>query len=179
MGSDQFWIYWFRDVARKLTEHTKASGCGFVFSDYRTVHLVERAFAESGTGWAMTQCLVWDRQATGMGSPFRASHELIGFVRGPDFQWTGSRSIRNVLAFPWPYGEHKNHPSEKPVSLLRYLIETITPPGGVVLDSFTGSGSALVAARDSGRRAIGIEIEERYCEIAATRCSQEVLGLVG
>lgn len=69
----------------------------------------------------------------------------------------------------------KSHPTEKPIELMRWCV-AFTPPG-VILDPFMGSGTTLRAAKDLGRKAIGIEIEERYCEIAANRCRQEVLGL--
>lgn len=68
------------------------------------------------------------------------------------------------------------HPTVKPLELMRYLfLLTATPTGGTVLDPFMGSGTTLRAAKDMGRRAIGIEIEEKYCEIAVRRLAQEVL----
>lgn len=69
------------------------------------------------------------------------------------------------------------HPTEKPVGILAPLIEYACPPGGLVADLFAGSGSTLDAARAVGRRAIGVEIDERYCERAARRLSQGVLSL--
>ena len=68
------------------------------------------------------------------------------------------------------------HPTQKPLALMRWCL-TFAPDATSVLDPFMGSGSTLIAAKDMGKRAIGIDREERYCEIAAKRCSQEVLGL--
>lgn len=73
-------------------------------------------------------------------------------------------------------GGSKLHPFQKPVSLMRWCLSMIDLPG-IVVDPYLGSGSTLRAAKDLGISAIGIEIEERYCEIAAKRLSQEVLAL--
>lgn len=88
----------------------------------------------------------------------------------------GPRLMRSVIRVASCHG-YAEHPTQKPLGILQPLIEYSCPPCGVVLDPFTGSGSALVAARRAGRRAIGIEIDERYCEIAAKRLSQMMLPL--
>jgi site-specific DNA-methyltransferase (adenine-specific) len=72
----------------------------------------------------------------------------------------------------WGFRHHKN---EKPVRLMARLIRWL--PAASILDPFMGSGTTLRAAKDLGRKSIGIEIEERYCEIAAQRLAQEVLDL--
>jgi site-specific DNA-methyltransferase (adenine-specific) len=67
------------------------------------------------------------------------------------------------------------HPAQKPEGLMRKLILAATPDDGLVIDPWCGSGTTLRAAKDCGRQAIGIEINERYCEIAASRLAQKVL----
>jgi site-specific DNA-methyltransferase (adenine-specific) len=69
--------------------------------------------------------------------------------------------------------ETKTHPSQKPLSLMRWCLSFI--PRGVVLDPFMGSGTTLVACKSENRKAIGVDFNERYCEIAARRLAQEVL----
>ena len=86
----------------------------------------------------------------------------------------GPRLQRSVIRVRSMHGT-ATHPTQKPEGIVRPLIEYSCPPDGMVLDPFMGSGTTLRAAKDLGRKAIGIEIEERYCEIAAKRMAQEVL----
>jgi site-specific DNA-methyltransferase (adenine-specific) len=86
----------------------------------------------------------------------------------------GTRLIQSVISIR---SMHRMaiHPTEKPIGIIDPLLNYSVPLGGTVLDPFAGSGSTLAAAKASGRKAIGIEINERYCELAATRLSQGVL----
>ena len=68
------------------------------------------------------------------------------------------------------------HPCPKPIAFYKWLISRFSDPGSTIVDPFVGSGTGLRAAKDLGRKAIGIEIEEKYCEIAAKRLSQDVLS---
>ena len=74
-----------------------------------------------------------------------------------------------------PQGTKRTHPAAKPEPLIRQFIEMSSTPAGVILDPFMGSGTTLRAAKDLGRKAIGIELDEKYCEIAAKRMAQGVL----
>jgi site-specific DNA-methyltransferase (adenine-specific) len=67
------------------------------------------------------------------------------------------------------------HPTQKPVALMRWIVDRYTEPGDLVLDPYMGSGPVARACKDTGRRYIGIEIEERYCQTAVKRLAQEVL----
>ena len=111
--------------------------------------------------------LVWDKQRPGMnGGAFRYTHEAI-YARGMVRADNSTFSI--LTAFP----DQSDHIHAKPVRLMSVLVSTCPP--GVIADPFAGSGSTLVAAKALGRKAIGVELEERYCEIAARRLSQGVL----
>lgn len=88
----------------------------------------------------------------------------------------GPRLMRSVMQVRSMHGR-AIAPTEKPVGILSPLIEYSCPPGGLVLDLFAGSGSTLEAARQAGRRAVGIERDEAQIEKAANRLSQGVLAL--
>lgn len=120
------------------------------------------------------EVLVWDKVvSTGMGAldiPWRPSWESI-YVLGSGF--TGKRGHGVIpCSLPTLAPERKDHPTAKPVPLMEVLIAKTV---GTIADPFSGSGSTLVAAKAQGRRAIGVEVDESYCEVAAKRLSQDTL----
>ena len=118
--------------------------------------------------------VVWDKGSMGLGNGFRAQHELVCHA-SKGVPTIYDKGCGNVISAGRV--DPVDHPSPKPQGLMSRLIEVVAPAAGVVLDPFLGSGTTLRAAKDVGRKAIGIEIEERYCEIAAKRLAQEVLPL--
>lgn len=117
--------------------------------------------------------LVWDKDlGPGMGDlslPWGpGGHEEI-YVRGKGWVKAGKRQS-NVLrfrAFTSRGGDRPDHPTPKPTELMRHLLERC--PSGVVLDPFMGSGATLIAAKELGREAIGVELEEAYCKLTVER----------
>ena len=119
------------------------------------------------------QTIVWDKQDGGMGRGWRHSHEFILHGRHKATQY-GDGFRRDVLSCQTVPSPDRMHPAEKPLGLLISLLNSM-PPNVIVLDPFGGGGTLGLAAMATGRRAILIEIEEKYCEIAATRLSQNVM----
>ena len=122
--------------------------------------------------------LIWDKGATvGMGDlsiPWGSSDEEI-YVLGAGFVGKRSGSVIRSQMLMSGDRERPDHPTPKPVGLMEALVAKCPP--GVVADPFAGSGATLLAARNQGRRSIGVEIDERYCELIARRMSQGVLDV--
>lgn len=134
---------------------------------------------------AFKQMVVWDKGKIGMGWHYRRSYEtvIVSQKSGAACKWyDDTQQIENIIR-PGDFGIQKiipskhQHPTEKHPSLAGHFIRLHTLPGELVLDPFSGSGSTLLAAKNLGRRAIGIELEERWCEMAARKLSQETLAL--
>ncbi|RKH64102.1 DNA-methyltransferase [Corallococcus aberystwythensis] len=117
--------------------------------------------------------LMWWKARGGMGdcaASFAPDYEVVLHGAGPKRRALAGKRHGAVLdGYPPVPARARTHPTEKPVNLLSYLLERSCPKGGLVLDPFAGSGATLVAAQALGLRAVGVELEERYCEAAARR----------
>jgi len=130
-------------------------------------------------GLSFFHSVIWDKANPGLGWRFRRQHEMVMVAHrnGGKLAWADDEvAVPNVQTLS-PRHRDRHHPNEKPLDLPARFVTWTTKPDNLVLDPFMGSGTTLRAAKDLGRRAIGIEIEERYCEIAARRMEQEVLAL--
>ena len=131
---------------------------------------------------ATRMMLIWDKGgAVGMGDlsmPWKPSFEEI-YVIGDGFHGRRNggvlRYVVNASNKGGVNGDGWLHPNEKPIPLMRDLLGKCPP--GVIVDPFMGSGSTLRAAKDLGRRAIGIEVDSKWCEVAVKRLAQEVLDV--
>ncbi len=157
---------------RRLT--AVPQGAAWVFNSWRSFPALARGAYEAR--WAIQSLLVWDKQHIGPAGlrGLRPRYEVVALFAQRRFA-IADRTIPDICASRWPATRKPTgHPAEKPVTLLRHLIQI--SGGELVLDPFTGSGSTLVAAKQLGRRAVGIELEERWCELAAGRLEATVVG---
>jgi site-specific DNA-methyltransferase (adenine-specific) len=129
------------------------------------------------------QMVIWDKGPMGMGWHYRRSYEtvLVAQKPGAACHWYDTTDrVENIIR-PGMYGiakiipQAEDHPTPKPEALVKHFLNLHSQPGDIILDPFMGAGTTLRAAKDLGRKAIGIEICEKYCAIAVERLRQEVL----
>lgn len=163
-------MWWLYDASRIL----KDGGTLLCFCRWDVQEAFKTAIEWSGL--RIKSQIVWDRALHGMGdtqSAFAPQHDVIWFAVKGKYKFPGKRP-KSVIRVKRINGRPLVHPTEKPVELMSMLISMVNPPGGTVLDPFAGSGSTLVASRNLGVDATGIEIDCEYVELIRERLRTEI-----
>ena len=158
-----------------VREALKPDGAIYMFSS--TTKLVD-TLPVFNTYFKLHSIIIWDKRIGQI--PRQLSHYKLRYE--PILY--GSKGLHrlngyadDVFQCDIPRGKKRVHPTQKPIEIVEYLVGNSARDGSIVLDPFLGSGTTAVACINLNRKCIGIEIEEKYCEIAAKRCSQSVMRL--
>ena len=122
-------------------------------------------------GWKVRQCLIWKKQTIVMGrQDYHWKHEpcLYGWKEGAGHLWAADRKQSTILEFDRP-SRSGEHPTMKPVALFEYQMLNNTKGGDIVIDSFGGSGTTMIAAEKNGRHSRLMELDPKYCDVIVTR----------
>ena len=173
--SDDNFRQFLVDAYSTANEHIK---CGAVFYIW---HADSEGFnfraAAKDAGWKVRQCLIWKKQSMVLGrQDYQWQHEpcLYGWKEGASHLWASDRKQTTILEFNRP-SRNAEHPTMKPVELFEYCLLNNTKGGDVVLDSFGGSGTTLIAAEKNNRVARLMELDPKYCDVIVKRW-QEFTG---
>ena len=161
---------WVEPAYREM--HRVLKDDSFVVTFYGWPHSDIFAGTFKALGFRIVSHLAFVKNVWGLGRFTRGQHAT-AFLLAKGRPRIFDDAISDVIE--WTREQDAAHPNQKPVLALYPLIESYSPRGGVVLDPFMGSGSTLRAAKDLGRKGIGIEIEERWCRFAVERLRLELL----
>ena len=127
--------------------------------------------AAKDANWKVRQCLIWKKSSLVLGrQDYQWQHEpcLYGWKEGASHLWASDRKQTTILEFDKP-SRNGEHPTMKPVALFEYQLLNNTKGGDIVLDSFGGSGTTLIAAEKNGRVARLMELDPKYCDVIVKR----------
>ena len=168
MGDDQFRQF-LRD-AYTAADSVMKSGAVFYIWHADSEGYNFRGAAKDA-GWAVRQCLIWKKSSLVLGrQDYQWQHEpcLYGWKEGASHLWASDRKQTTILEFDKP-SRNGEHPTMKPVALFEYQLLNNTKGGDMVLDSFGGSGTTLIAAEKNGRIARIMELDPKYCDVILQR----------
>lgn len=171
MNSALWFATWYKQVDRVL----RHDGVFWSCCNWRSLPVVMRAAIDAGL--PITSCAVWDKEWIGPGGSqgLRPSYEMIALLCRPDFS-IPDRGVADIIKSQVGSYKPNGHPAEKPIDLMRKLIDiSALPEGALIVDPFMGSGTTARAAKDAGYRFIGFEAEAKWVDVAAKRCAQETL----
>lgn len=165
-------------------KHLVEGGAFFSCIDWRSIDIVMAAGSAAGLRHAATP--VWNKGSGGMGLPYRSAHEfVVMFCKGAKLAVNNielgkhGRDRTNVWTYPGanrPGSSANNalalHPTAKPIELVRDAMLDVSKRGALVLDPFMGSGTTIMAAETSGRRACGLELDPKYVDVIIKRWEQ-------
>ena len=166
LKNDRRPFIWFLHDAYRVLKDDTALVC---FSDWRNVGTFKMAL--EAAGFTIKNQIIWDRQHHGMGDltgSFAPTYDIAIFAVKGRFKLKGKRE-KDVLSFKRLGGHEIDHPTMKPVELLKTLMLTLSSENETVLDPFMGSGSTGVACKNLNRDFIGFELDEKYFSIAEER----------
>ena len=159
----------FKPVSTWIGDHTNR--WALIFSDVESAHRWRFQLVKSGMRFMRSGAWVkpapmpqfsGDRPSTGF--------ELCTIVHNKaKARWNGGGKAAVWIHDPYRGDDRGGHPTPKPLTLMRELVALFTDPGELIIDPFMGSGMTLLAAKQLGRRAIGIELEEKWCDLAVKR----------
>jgi len=152
-----------------LAKSIKRGGSAYVFHADTEGLNFRKAFMESG--FLMKQCLIWEKNSLVMGrQDYQWMHEpiLYGWLEGASHSWYSDRKQTTLLKFDRPI-RSKEHPTMKPVSIVGYLIKNSSKEDDIILDTFLGSGTTMVASHQLGRKCYGMELDPKYCKVIIDR----------
>jgi site-specific DNA-methyltransferase (adenine-specific) len=164
-------IQWLKDAYRI----TKDTGTLMCFCRWDVQEQFRSKIEEAG--YIIKSQVIWDRMIHGMGDlkgSFAPQHDIIWFATKGNFKFPDKRPT-SIIRSQRVDAEKLLHPNEKPISLMKKIILSLTKKEEIILDPMCGGGSTLLAAKELGRKYIGIEISPEYCKIANERLAQNML----
>ncbi len=165
-------LQWVKQGAKLL----EAGGWCVAFTDKLSVRVVWDEFEESGLRGKQTFYWVKTNPPPQPRKNFCSAIETaVCGTKGPVRKWNGGGATFNWFQCPLVTSHRTGHTTEKPLALMQHLLVCMSNTGDLVLDPFAGSFTTCRAAKDLNRKSIGIEIDERWCEVGAKRLEQEVL----